>query len=192
MKLSIKEMKVLETAQSQYDQQKKRVFQLSLILVKNAKVIKSHLEDFETARKNAFETPELIKFREERQAIVDEHRIKKPDGTFDIVQQQGQQAYKLERIEEMNAKVAKFEEGYKDLIEGEKKANEELTKRHDDPIEVKLQSITDPKHIEVLSTKTLAVLAPIIKVKLTEELLGKKADEFTSAELERVMEYCKM
>jgi predicted transcriptional regulator len=194
MNLSIKEMKVLGTAQALYDAQEKRDFKLSLILVKNAKIIKGHLEDFEEARKSVIETPELVKFREGRQKIVDAYRVQKEDGSFEITQQNGQQVYKLDpsRLGEMNAKIAKYEEEHADVIKKEKEANEDLTKRHEEPIEVKLQSVTSPKHIEIMSTQTLAALAPIIKVKLTEKLLAEKGDKFTSRELERIMEYCKV
>lgn len=193
MELTVTEMYDLYKGQEAYDAQKNRVFKLSLLMVSNSKKLKARLETFEETRKELLDSEEYVAYATKRQKIIDSHRIKKTDGSFETTMQQGQLVYKLDNVKELEDKLNAFdaEEGHAELIEKNKNGMKEVEAAMEEKHEIDLRGITTPTQVQALELKTLVILAPIIKVKLTEEVLGATiAESLTVKDLQRLENYC--
>lgn len=192
MELSVNEMYELRKAQEMYDGQEKRNFKLSLLLVQNNKVLNGHIKDFEDAQKKMAEQEDVKAYTEERQKMIDSHRIKKTDGSFETTMVEGKLMYRLDKVDALNKKLDVFDKEHEEVIKKLEGNEKEMQEMIDAPVEVKLKCITDKTYVQALDAKTLVALAPIIKVSLTEDLLESKGEELTIHQMERLLQYCEV
>lgn len=192
MKIKFKELYSLVEAQNLYDSQEERLFELTLLLVRNTKIAKAEIETFEEARDKVTKSEEFVKYQQERQEIVNAYRLKDKEGKFVPSMQNGQQGFQLdpERIVELQEELKTFDKPHEKMLDKVRKDREEATQKLEEEVEVPLKKITVAKHIGILDTKVLVALAPIIEVTLTKKLLGKKIDEIQASELDRLLDFC--
>lgn len=182
----------LNQAQDAYDKQEKRVFKLSLLMVKNTKTLRSFLETFEETRKKLIETEEFLKYSKIRQQVINEHRIPK-GNEFETTIANGQRVFKLDRMEELEEKIKVLEAENKEVVEANENAIKEVEKSMDEKHEINLACITDEKQVEALELKTLVILAPIIKIKLSDKVLSDDvASSLTTSDISRLEKYCEL
>lgn len=192
MKIKFKELYSIIEGQSLYDNQKERLFELTLLLVKNTKAAKAEIEAFEEARDKLTKSEEFVKYQQERQEIVNSYRLKDKEGKFVPSMQNGQQGFQLDpdRIVELQDELKEFDKPHQDMLDKVRKNNEQAAEKMEEIIEVPLKKITVAKHIGFLDLKALVALAPVINVTLTKKLLGEKIDELQASELDRLLDYC--
>lgn len=192
MKIKFKELYSIVEGQSLYDNQEERLFELTLLLVKNTRTAKVEIEAFEEARDKMTKSEEFVKYQQERQEIVNGYRLKDKEGKFVPSVQNGQQGFQLDpdRIVDLQEELKEFDKPYTILLDKVRKDREDATEKLEEEIDIPLKKITVAKHIGHLSTKALVALAPIIEVKLTKKLLGKKIDEIQASELDRLLDFC--
>lgn len=193
MKLTIQEVYALNQAQGAYDKQKKRVFALSLLLVHNNKALQAEIDKFEEARKKLEGDEDIVAYQKERQEIVNKFLIPKAGGGYETDNQNGQMVYKLKEGTDsalLDAELKVFDGGKEAVVKKIEANNKEINEQVNVPIEVKVKSITNVEHVKSLSLESLVILAPVIKVKLTEDVLGDKGDSLTTADIKRLMTYC--
>lgn len=191
MELTVVEVYALREAQKHYDAQEKRNFKLSLLMVQNTKVLNTFIEEFEEAKKK-LSTDEITEYQKTRQGIIDTHRIKKADGSFETTTVNGQMVYKLGELEQLEHKLKDFDSKHESIMEEIKKNEAQIIQLSEEKHDIKLKAITDKKMIESLDLRTLVVCAPIIKMTLTEDILGDLADKLTITDVERLTKYCEV
>lgn len=192
MNISIAELQMLNMAKSHYDQQEKKNFSLTLLLVHNSKLIEAELAKFEEARDTITNSEEFKEFQQKRQFIIDAHRIKDEEGNFVTSKENGQVGFKLDDVDAMNGKLANLSEKHKDLLDRVQKNNEEVAEMIKEPIEIPLKKITNIGLLKVLSKNALVGLAPIIEMVIPMEVIEPIADTLTTAELARLTEWCEI
>jgi len=194
MKIVFKELYSIVEGQNKYDAQEKRMFDLTLLLVKNTKIAKAEIETFEEVKDKLVKSDDFVNYQQERQKLIDDYRLLDKDGKPISANQNGQQGFQLDptKLDELQKKLIEFDKPHKTMLDEILTINEEASKKLNEEVDIPLKKITKIKHIEALSLETLVLLAPIVNVKLTEKMLIGKKDQMKASELDRILDFCEI